>query len=304
MNKTESVQSLDNEPSRKSLVKNTFDKAFDRARDSVEKYILKITAVSAIGATALTGCATSSEATPEPTKQVEVQKTKQEIKQEEEEAEKQKFLQEELEASIEAYNLPKPEGWDEVDALSLDEFKLLPIETRVDYAAYLNRDNKIEAQRWFMITGNEQDLTPINTVPSTDNTIEEINAFTRDITRAAVISHFGRIEDAEKYSDTQRQKIATSLYENPDTAPAQAWRDAAVDPDFAGYPSSFYAIDNVMLADETYSEISPIHKIVDRQGVERDAISYVMTESDGKAFAAKVMLVHTDYTSAWVSITN
>lgn len=202
----------------------------------------------------------------------------------------------------EILNLPKPERFDELDNMTIEQFNQQPIEARVEYAAWLNRDNQHLAELWFEATESPLDQLAINMTVNPDNTGEEVRANVRGNLRGALSRHFEEyeLEQVPLYENLQRQKIVSGSYLYPSHPVAEEWRASAADEKINGYVPDFYATHDLILADEEVTSRSETHTITDQAGIERTAVDLTWREADGKEVSGTYVLIQTATTSQWV----
>lgn len=239
----------------------------------------------------LTACGTSAPE-PRPTQANEAEAKPQAIEEK---------SPEELEAER-IFTLPKPERFDELDAMTLDQFKLESIDARVDYAAWLNRDAIHLAELWHEESDEPHDLIFVSMTVNPENTGDEVLASTQAGLRGAMTRHFEDrdLEEVPNYTPLQREKMATALYLNPDHPFAAKWRTAVADETVNGYVPGFYVKNNILLSDDEVLSRTETSTYTDQNGVERPATDLTLRDQDGQVATATHILVQTANASQWV----
>lgn len=202
-------------------------------------------------------------------------------------------------------SLPKPERWDELDAMTLEQFNQQPIENRVEYALWLNRDRQLLDEAWFTESENPRDELAINLVVGPDNTGQEIQANTWSLLRGAMLRHFDRpnLDNVQLYSDLQRQKMSSAAYLYADTSAAAAnWRKSVGNSEVNGGDAYGYVKNGLMVADEEVIFRSDNYTITDQAGVERIAVDTTWRNPDGSERSATAVLIQTSTGSQWVTL--
>ena len=201
-----------------------------------------------------------------------------------------------------AFNLPKPEKFESLDSMSLEEFNQQPIEDRVAYGMWLNRDSKLLAEEWFEASENPRDQLPITTVVGPENTGEEIEANIRALQRGAISHHFTELgfEKAPLYPSLQREKVINSSFLYTNGPGAENWREGARNDNVNGLTPEIYVQNKLMLADEEVISRSETYTHTDQAGVERPAVDTVIREPNGTEVKSTSILVQTPYGSQWV----
>jgi hypothetical protein len=199
-------------------------------------------------------------------------------------------------------NQEKPARFDELEAMTLDEFKLQPIADRVNYYGYLNRDAKHLAELWYEESDNPRDLIAINMTVNPENTGDEILASTQLGLRGAMTRHFEEydLEEVPLYTPEQREKMAASLYLNPDNPIAIKWRTAVADETINGYVPGFYVKNNILLADDEVLSRTETTTYTDQNGVEHPATDITLRDETGQVATATHVLIQTESVSQWV----
>ena len=231
----------------------------------------------------------TTEVTPEPTASAEPE---------------DKRTPEQIEADR-IFNLPKPERWDELDAMTLEEFNQQSIEARVEYATWLNRDSNRLAELWYEASNNPLDEVAIGLEVHADNTAEEIEASTRQFMRGAITDHHRGVdpEIAPLYETLQREKMISAAYLEPGNAAAEAWRNSARNRELTGSMPNTYVNAGVFLADETNLRRGEARVHTDSAGVERAAVDTTWQNPDGTENTATNVLIETPSgIKQWVTV--
>lgn len=202
-------------------------------------------------------------------------------------------------------NIPKPERWDELDAMTLEQFNQQSIESRVEYALWLNRDHEIQNKAWFAESNNPRDELVITLAVGSENTGEEIEANTRSLLRGAMLRHFDypNLDNVQLYSDLQRQKMADSVFLYAETSAAAAnWRTSVGNSEVSGGDAYGYVKNGLIVADEEVIFRSANYTITDQAGVDRVAVDITVREPDGKETSGTRILIQTSTGSQWISL--
>ncbi len=202
----------------------------------------------------------------------------------------------------EILNMPKPERFDELDAMTLEQFNQEPIEARVEYANWLNRDAKHLAELWYDASGNPRDELAVTMTVGPENTGEEANANVRSLQRGAITRHFEMydLEEVPIYDSLQRQKMISASFLYPGSVGAQNWRESAANEDVAGYVPEFYESQDLILADEEVISRGDTYTYTDQAGKEYSAFDFTQREPDGTETNGTLILVVTPTVSQWV----
>lgn len=232
----------------------------------------------------------TTEVTPEPTASAEPE---------------DKRTPEQIEADR-IFNLPKPERWDELDAMTLEEFNQQSIEARVEYATWLNRDASRLAELWHEASNNPLDEVAIGLEVHADNSAEEIEASTRQLMRGAVSGHFQSTStdiEIPYYDVLQRKKMLSGAYLEPGNSAAVAWQKSVEQERVVGWGPDNYVSDGVFLADETNLERGETYVYTDSAGVERSAADTTWRNPDGSENTATNVLIETPSgIKQWVTV--
>lgn len=271
-------------------------------------WLRKTAAIATLSTIALTGCSTQESSAQEETvnSTISEESTVETVEVTPPEEDLTDELEAQVERSIELYNLPKPERFDEYQAMSVEEFWTLPIEDRLEYAMYLNRDAEINMELFHLYTENPKDVMPANIGP--ENTAEEISSNARTLFRGAITAHFGMLDsvpgyDAVEYSSEDRQKILAGAFLTPNQSQIFInWNGPVAEDKGSNEMPFIYAAGGQLLADETTTNVSENYTITDPWGTERIARDIMVTEDSGEQFTGTQVLIQTSSYSQWVNL--
>lgn len=199
-------------------------------------------------------------------------------------------------------NQEKPARFDELDGMTIEQFNLEPIEDRIAYEAWLNRDEKHLAELWHEESDNPRDLIAVNVTPGVENTGEEIQLSVLSGLRGAMSRHFEEYDLSEvpNYTPEQRQKMVSAQYLNPDHPVAIEWRTAVSDETVNGYVPGMYVKNGLLLADEEVLNRTETYSYADQNGIERPATDITRRDESGRVITATYVFVEAGEASQWV----
>jgi len=174
-----------------------------------------------IGIAALTGCGPNADAQPSPepsvTQSVETTAPTTEVTP----------APTETETPIEEMTIP--EDLKQYETMSVDEFEALPIEQRLSYISWLNRDKEEIADLWYKASGLAQDKYPGEiTLNSSNQDIATADSYAY---RTAFILHFSKngINGSSLLYDADAgRKIISGAFVDPQSPAATTWDDLVI----------------------------------------------------------------------------
>ena len=214
--------------------------------------------------------------------------------------------------ALEYYHQPAPEGFDEWEAMSYEEFIELPPEDRATYVLYMNRDGKIQADQWAKGTGNPAEAGPEDVNP--ENTAEEIYINGWRAMISGIEGHemnwsaqaAGEIEADiyPDYNDLQRKKIVAGSFAYPvDNRAVEDWIKVTVDPTIVGATPESYAADVPFLTfNDTVTNRSENYITTDKWGTDHITVDFTVTSENGIEHYVSDILVNTPIGDLWMHI--
>lgn len=249
----------------------------------------KLTAVTVLTSLALAGCApnnsgaeapekapTSTSETAEPTIVIpEIDPSN---------PEPIRFTEEQL-AALEA--IPMPEELKKYDEMSFEEFSALPIEERLTFISYLNRDRHYQLSNYALGSGDNRKLLAVGVTEQSP--AQSVLVSGRENLSAAYFSHFG----GRVYENIDNQKILTgSFYDVAASDEFSGWSESVESA--AGRTSYEAGTDGDLSVTDLVSEESA-EKVVLPDGSERLVRTIVGTSDGGTSTFRFVFVEYTAY---------
>ena len=279
-------------------------------KSKTERYLLKAGTVGALGLLALTACSNTAESAPEDTNTTVIDAGKSDQEKTPEKTDIDPFTEWSnglIEKSIELYDMPKPEKFDEYKAMTIEEFWALPIEDRIEYSSYLRRDAEINMEMFHFYTENPKDVMPDSF--HANNTAEEISVSMRSLIRDSITSHFEWLASSDSnyetvtYDSLDRQKILAAGFLIPNNSQVFTnWNTPVAEDRGSNERPEIYAAHGQLLADEDTFDESDNYTITDQWGTQRIARDIKIVEADGETFTGTMVLIETTSASQWINL--
>jgi|GEM_PF-6567833 len=163
-----------------------------------------VAALTGIGIAALTGCSPDAGATPEPTS-TSAEASPSATPEPTETSGPREYTDQEL---IDMENEPLPESLEKYESMSVEDFKVLPIEERLSYCSYLNRDQDYLEGAWYDSYGGDPKYLLPDDLGKESTGQEIITQDAYNISNAFTTHFGGIIEDI----DTRVKQISCATY--------------------------------------------------------------------------------------------
>ena len=195
-----------------------------------------------------------------------------------------RFTEEQL-AALEA--IPMPEELKKYDEMSFEEFSALPIEERLTFISYLNRDRHYQLSNYALGSGDNRKLLAVGVTEQSP--AQSVLVSGRENLSAAYFSHFG----GRVYENIDNQKILTgSFYDVAASDEFSGWSESVESA--AGRTSYEAGTDGDLSVTDLVSEESA-EKVVLPDGSERLVRTIVGTSDGGTSTFRFVFVEYTAY---------
>ena len=189
-------------------------------------------------------------------------------------------------------NEPIPESIAQYESMAVADFEALPIEERLTYCSYLNRDQDYLAGKWYDGYNEDARYLVDATNLNEDSTAQEIISADGLTLSNAFVTHFGGIIYDR---DTAQKQIACNFYNATSSNELYAyWTDQRNQP-YDIVPPTMVAQEGGLKLNNAISE-KPSHTVTTESGKEYFARDITSQDASGNTFDGTHILVpYTDY---------